>query len=286
MLTFVLDHLPKDENSCMSPEGITQLLEIISNGFVQAKKYISTHIFVSPIYFDFWKKSNDIEKLDFKAENAVDVINLWVKNATEGKIVNLYDKIPEEIKAAVVNVVYFKAMWKTPFNDSFFLPFFLTPDCKIEVETMVCDGLFMVSDDLTTIRLPYKDSEAVMIIFMNEITPEKSMTFKFIRLTMPKFTFEKEYILSDALSNALSIDLKVFTPTRDNNLFLTEIKQKTHIKVDENGTEAAVATSCLVSDCIGVLPDYTVKVNKPFMYLIKENENILFVGKCIDPRVN
>uniref|UniRef100_A0A4X1SFQ7 Serpin A3-6 n=1 Tax=Sus scrofa TaxID=9823 RepID=A0A4X1SFQ7_PIG len=49
-------------------------------------------------------------------EAARRLINDYVKNKTEGKIVDLFKKLDSLTKVVLVNYIYFKAKWKTPFN--------------------------------------------------------------------------------------------------------------------------------------------------------------------------
>ncbi|AOC55134.1 serpin-like protein [Lymphocystis disease virus 3] len=286
MLSFTLNRLPKNNNSCMSPMGLDHLTDTLSAGTSAVKKYVSTRIFVSPMYFDFWKKSEDVRELDFSKRYALEIINDWVNDSTQGKITTIYDDIPSYTKAIIANAVYFKACWKTPFEDSFKQPFHLSDGSTVNVETMMCKGVFMVSEDLSVIKLPYKNSQAFMIISLTgtEDCLKLCTTFKFVCLTLPKFTFQKEYDLTDAFKD---VYLKAFTPNYNNELCVVNVKQKTYIKVDEEGTEAVAVTGLLVADCCtSTVPEHILKIDRPFYYFIVEKEDVLFVGKCVDPRIN
>src|SRR5690606_38607749 len=66
------------------------------------------------------------------------------------------------------------------------------------------------------------------------------------------------------------------------NLYLSSVLQKTFVEVNEEGTEAAVATSVGVS--VTSLPP-TMRIDRPFLFAIRENFSgaILFLGKVADP---
>ena len=61
-----------------------------------------------------------------------------------------------------------------------------------------------------------------------------------------------------------------------------------HVQVDEEGTEAAAVTLIGLSD-IATEPieeePFVMRVDRPFMFLIKENRSgtILFMGKIVRP---
>ena len=65
-------------------------------------------------------------------------------------------------------------------------------------------------------------------------------------------------------------------------LRISEVKQKTFVDVNEEGTEAAAATSVAVVDVAAPMP---VRVDRPFLFAIRErlSGTILFVGKIVDP---
>jgi serpin B len=66
------------------------------------------------------------------------------------------------------------------------------------------------------------------------------------------------------------------------NLYISEVKHKTFVRVDEEGTEAAAVTSVGVG--LTSLPP-SMTVNRPFVFIIHERESgtNLFMGKVKDP---
>jgi serpin B len=66
------------------------------------------------------------------------------------------------------------------------------------------------------------------------------------------------------------------------DLYISNVKQKTFIAVDEEGTEAAAATSVEVS--VTSMPP-TMTVDRPFLVAIRErfSGTILFIGRVGDP---
>jgi serpin B len=108
-----------------------------------------------------------------------------------------------------------------------------------------------------------------------------------IPIAIPKFKFEYEKTLDDMLS-AMGMDI-AFTDSADFSgistalqLLITEVKHKTFIDVNEEGTEAAAATS------VGIgytsMPNAFI-ANRPFVFVIRERDTqtVLFIGKLCVP---
>jgi serpin B len=65
-------------------------------------------------------------------------------------------------------------------------------------------------------------------------------------------------------------------------LFISLVKQKTYVDVDEEGTEAAAVTSVGIS--VTSAPVRTVfRVDRPFVFVLRErlSGTILFMGKIV-----
>jgi serpin B len=108
-------------------------------------------------------------------------------------------------------------------------------------------------------------------------------------LQIPKFEIEYEKSLKDVLSamgmGVAFTEFADFTGiNRQGNLQITEVKHKTYVKVDEEGTEAAAVTSVEIG-WVSVPIPFTV--DRPFLFVIHENHSgtILFMGKIVDPTV-
>ncbi len=106
---------------------------------------------------------------------------------------------------------------------------------------------------------------------------------------LPKFRIEYEKQLKDVLRSlgmvdAFEVDRADFgaiSPPPP-QLYLSHVKQKTFIEVNEEGTEAAAATAVGVSTTS--VPSLFA-ADRPFIYLIRERLSgvILFAGVMRDP---
>jgi len=105
-------------------------------------------------------------------------------------------------------------------------------------------------------------------------------------LQLPKFKLEYEASLKQALS-ALGM-AEAFTDTanftrinQEGNLFISEVKHKSFVEVDEKGTEAAAVTAVVVGVTSFDPSLFVMRVDRPFLFAIRERHSgtILFVGK-------
>jgi serpin B len=60
---------------------------------------------------------------------------------------------------------------------------------------------------------------------------------------------------------------------------------KAYVQVAEKGTEAAAATAVIEGVVSAPIPDKTVVINRPFIFLIRDIKTgtILFVGRMLNP---
>jgi serpin B len=109
---------------------------------------------------------------------------------------------------------------------------------------------------------------------------------------LPRFTLEDELKLNDALK-ALGMGI-AFDPSQADftklykglqRAYISEVKHKTFVEVNEEGTEAAAVTSVGVAVTSVDPTTFWMRVDRPFVFAIRENrsQTILFVGKIVAP---
>jgi serpin B len=92
---------------------------------------------------------------------------------------------------------------------------------------------------------------------------------------------EKNHV---CVNPAFTGDADFSVMTGDKDLFVGKIKHKAFIEVNEQGSEAAGATS--VHMVLKSAPATMFNADHPFIYLIqhKETNTILFMGKLVNPQ--
>ena len=253
-----------------------------------------------------------VSSLDFAAPSASSTINDWVFEHTGGKITDIVDSpIDSEVVMFLINAVYFKADWACKFDEeaTYDGTFHIDDETDKTVKMMVLDsdGLISRADQerFRAFSLTYGDGYFAMTILLPkeevtlddvaaELTPEiwrstidglyeSEVTFK-----MPRFEMEFDTSLVDVLS-ALGMEVAFIDGEADfgkmnpdAQLFISEVKHKSWIRVDEEGTEATAATSAEVGK-LG-MPEEIV-VDRPFIFVIHDHHSgaLIFMGKVVDP---
>jgi len=247
--------------------------------------------------------------LDFGAQAAaLAAINGWVSDKTQGKIPTLLDDIdPNEI-AFLMNAVYFKGAWRNPFNPERTRPaVFHALGGDQTVPTMHLDPMeqrYAADADVEVLEMMYGNGGLVMTLVVPRAGKPlagivatldtarwgawtSALQSAKVAVAMPKFRLELKRELADdlkAMGMGIAFDpnLANFSAMRPigpgENVYITRVTQKTFVDVNEEGTEAAAATSVGIG--VTSLPT-TVQVDRPFLIAIRERfaGTILFLGQ-------
>ncbi len=253
-------------------------------------------------YFD-----SRVEALDFGSPSAPTRINDWVRSATRGKIEEMAPSpIPGNVIVYLMNAVYFEAGWTTPFDprQTRTAPFHLENGGTASVQMMVRDDTIRsaFSDRWAAADLPYGGGAFSMTVVVprgetsvhslleeadagwwEELT--SSFTVGRTLLSLPRFELEWEGVMNDALETmgmGVAFDgaadfSRMFGGV---GLWIDEVRQKSFLQVDEEGTVAAAVTS--VTGVTSLPPE--VRADRPFLFAIRErlSGTILFMGAIVE----
>lgn len=254
-----------------------------------------------------------LTQLDFSDPNSAAEINNWVKDKTNSKIEKIVDRIEANQILFLINAVYFKAQWQTRFSEAATeaSPFTLLDGSTKQHPLMNHSGdyNYLETDTFQAIHLPYGEgrwgfyvflpkTDASLASFYENLTAEnwqkwmKELRYNYVpgSITLPRFTLEYDITLNDTLK-ALGMEI-AFDPEQSDFSAMTEtpatisqVKHKTFIEVNEEGTEAAAATSVGIVATSVPPPPFSMVVDRPFFCAIRDNETgtILFMGSIVDP---
>lgn len=208
----------------------------------------------------------------------------------------------------LINAVYFQGNWSRGFNKSLTTnqPFFLANGRQKTVPMMVQSGEFLYaeSDRWQSVSLPYGTGRFSMYIFLpkpkhqlssliNTLTPEnweqwtQSHKMRQGKVELPRFKVEYEINLNQTLQALGMRD--AFIPERANfqlltpvSVFVSLVKHKTFVEVNETGTEATGSTAIGIGVTSVPAPTapFTIRVDRPFLVAVRDNQTstILFMG--------
>jgi len=287
-----------------------KVLLTIANSIWYEQKLTASESFKKAmlVYYDA-----EISGLDFKSTQSVNTINNWVETKTKGLIDKLINEIPADAVMYLVNAIYYKALWKYPFDkaNTNKAPFYLENNSEIEALMMHSEELtvdYYVNETTHVIDIPYGNGQFSMMVLLPvegkktddvlEILDKKSIenwnsSIQPIEaeLIMPKFKIEYKALLNETLSD-MGMEI-AFTDRADftrlfeekYGLMISKVIHKAVIEVNEEGTEAAAVTGVEVS-LTSLPPEKPVlTLNRPFIFFIKEKHtgSILFAGKLSNP---
>jgi serine protease inhibitor len=148
-----------------------------------------------------------------------------------------------------------------------------------------------------TLFVPWEDGDINALIAQMEPENLSSWLSQFssdsVNVFIPRFALEYDRELKADLT-ALGMGI-AFDPNNANftnmyqldygiNVFISKVKHKTFVEVNEEGTEAAAVTD--VEMGYTSIPENPVfRADRQFLFMIRENESgtILFIGKIVDP---
>ena len=269
---------------------------------------------------DFAKENRDyfnaeIGEIDIFDSESPKMINQWVEEKTNGKIEEIVDSpLDPDLVTILINAIYFKGDWKYEFDESQTedRTFYLKDGTTKVVPLMRLEEklAYMENEVLQAVSLPYGEENEMS---MNVILPKENVDSEEFQtmltyenwqkwtsefqvkegtLLLPKFQLEYEATLNDMLkklgmTTAFAKGANFGKMIQEGDpLWISTVKQKTYLDVNEKGTEAAAATSVeIVTESFNPEGPFRMEVNRPFLIAITENQSntILFLGEINNP---
>lgn len=261
-----------------------------------------TFVETSRNYFDA-----QVTALAFSDPASVTTINDWVSAATAQKIPKIVDVLERDLVMVLVNAIYFKGSWRERFDPAQTIdaPFHgVAGDQQAKLMHRSGTMGYLSASDYDAVDLPYGNSAFTMTVVLPHpgtsvetvasslqaaawSTAMSRFRTADVELYLPRFRMEWSRTMNDDLESLGMRDAFIdggadFTRIAPNGLFISYVKQKTYVDVNEEGTEAAAVTAVGIS--VTSAPQRAMmRVDRPFLFVIRErlSGTILFMGKVV-----
>jgi serpin B len=253
--------------------------------------------------------------VDFTKAESAQTINDWADTSTHGKIKQVVQwPFPPLTRVILANAIYFKGKWDRPFDKQSTKDhaFDVLPGgTSKQVPTMWQHGHFnyQQGDGFQAVRLPYAGKRLQMYLFLPDTNSSPAKLLADLNadtwrdkilpkfqdkegtLALPRFKLDYDVRLNDPLKalgmrQAFAVDAD-FSAMAEEPLFVSEVKQKSFVEVNEEGTEAAAVTTVTMHAQAVFRPEkpFEMIVDRPFLFVIGDDQtrSILFLGVVHDP---
>ena len=251
-----------------------------------------------------------VRQLDFADSAAARAaINGWVAQRTHDLIPHLLPEgsVDPRTLLVLVNALYLKASWATPFLRGRTNQGFITPDrVKVAVPFMTWTGTAGCArgPNWQSVSIPLVAQLAMTVIvpdagFFSQITDRLDAGLlaaaaaggqRSVEVAMPAFHTDTPTDLRKPLGD-LGLaelfdapDLSGITGPAG-RLYLSGAFHQARIAVNDHGVEAAAATAVVIMTSSVSVPDLRLRVDRPFLYLLHDVATVtpLFLGRVTDP---
>jgi serpin B len=254
-----------------------------------------------------------VEGLDFDNPRSTGFINAWASKKTHGKIHGIADGLINPLTELVLaNAVYFKGKWEVPFDmkGTKDRVFHLRAERQKQVPMMeqTREFAYRQGSGYQAVRLSYQGCALAMYVFLpdSDSSPEKLISIMngdtWQRVTEPGFSQREGTVVWPKFKLEYGVELKEplkalgmraafgkadFLGISESGQFISAVRQRAFVEVNEEGTEAAAATVALteLSGHIAPAKPFQMIVDRPFLFLIEDQvtKMILFMGVVFDP---
>ncbi len=253
----------------------------------------------------------ELFKLDFIKDDVAGNINIWCGKHTHGKISQMMTSQPSpDSYLYALNVLYFKAPWRSKFRHAQTEHFTDNDGKQVDVKMMSQIETFKyasISGCCTAVSLPFGNQAYNMLFILPEDGKtlqdlKKSLDLKMwnkidksfkeykVDVKIPSFAITYDSSLKNTLQKLGIVD--AFNPsaaefrlmTKEEAPWVSDVRQKARIIIDENGAEASAVTIVEMGLSISNGPqqaEKTFHADRPFIYAITEVSTgaIFFIGQ-------
>ena len=252
--------------------------------------------------------------LSFSDEVTLGIINQWASDHTDGMIhdlLKLEDMQDPNLVSFLLNAICFKGAWVNPFDEmQTQKAYFDNMQRTAMMMSQVNEFRYARTDLYESVILPYGNGSYQMTLFLpcdgktlddllDAMNGKNWNAAEYknyqVWLCMPRIDTDTNQDLNEIMASLGMPDAFLeynghgfwdfcyFGDNEDNSdqCWISIMRQKAHLKLDEKGTEAAAATVIGVADKAGSTPFAEFIADRPFLYIISERStgSIFFIGQ-------
>jgi len=248
-------------------------------------------------------------EVDFASDAAVEAVNGWANEHTNGLIPEIVQEFDPETVAAIANAIYFSDRWSGEFDpNQTEAGIFHGRKGEQEAQFMHREGIqltYYEDERLQAMPLSFQTGGGMMILLPKDGDANAMMagiTEEYFReigedsvqatgmLKLPRFALESDLTLKDALQ---SLEVNLFDPklmpltklVEETPAYLTSAVQRAVIEVDEKGTTAAAVTVMAAAGASMPVPTepFEMICDRPFGFILygqtyDGGRQVLFTG--------
>ena len=250
---------------------------------------------------------SSVYAVDFQSDSASKQMSKWIEDNTNGSLTPEISVSPDKL-LSIINTIYFKDQWVDRFDKNKTKPDVFHTAAGEDVN---CDFMnahyasagFSTGEGFTRAYLSLKNSGSMVFILPDEGVSVESLVKDSEKLKeafeggeshvgeviwqIPKFNFGSSFDLRESLEtlgvkSAFSPDAD-FSGITDQQLFMSGVRQDSHIAIDEIGVEASSFTQ--IDYCGACMPEGRAEMilTRPFIFGISDRNGLLFMGICNNP---
>ena len=261
-----------------------------------------------------YKNANYYRAQIYKAkfdQTTVNSINDWIDKSTDSMIQKVLEQISKDTVMYLINAIAFDAKWEDPISEySVYKDTFVNINGEgKEVEMMISEyeRFYIETENATGFKKNYEGGDYSFVAllpregvsindYIASLDGEEIIdTLSGIQpsgngvICMPKFSYEygiemREMLCELGMPSAFSDESADFSNMTNSDVFISSVIHKSFISVDNEGTRAAAVTVVEMKDACEYKPAWSVTLDRPFVYMIVDNETNLpiFIGCLTD----
>lgn len=247
--------------------------------------------------------------VDFKDAKTGELMGQWIAENTNGTLAPKME-VDKDLCLSIINTVYFKDQWINNFEesatktDTFYKADGTTVQCDFMNQVFSSHG-FVKGKNYTAASLGLKNGGAMNFILPNKGVKTDDLLLSADKVTelmkggeqksgmvtfkVPKFSFDTSIDLGSTLKSlgvkeAFQDKADFSGISTDKGLFISEVKQQTHVAIDEYGVEASAFTEIGMAGTALPVDKAEMILDRPFIFTITDrNGVVMFMGVINDP---